>query len=95
MGVACGDLCSGVRAQPPFLHSQPLTDRLDEFVLTPPGTKPVLAVLPPNYEPIPHKPLFFDLALNRVGYPSLEHRMERKAGGITGFVKGLIWGSKS
>jgi signal recognition particle subunit SRP68 len=72
-----------------------LTERLDEFVLTPPGTKPLLASFPPNYAPVPHKPLFFDLALNNVEYPSLEHRVERKAGGITGFVKGLFWGSKS
>ena len=70
-----------------------LTDRFDKFVLTPAGTKPLLAPLPPNYEPIPHKPLFFDLALNHVEYPSLEHRVEKKAGGITGFVKGLLWGS--
>ncbi len=75
---------------------QPLTERLNEFVLTPPGVKPLLATLPPNYQPIPHKPLFFDLALNHVQYPSLEHRVEKKPGGITGFVKGLIsWGSKS
>ena len=74
---------------------QPLTERLDQFSLTAPGVKPVLAPLPPNYQPIPHKPLFFDLALNHMEYPSLDHRVEKKGGGITGFVKGLFWGKNT
>jgi len=46
-------------------------------------------------EPIPCKPLFFDLALHWVEFPSLDDKIEAqgKKGqtGITGFVKGL-WG---
>ena len=75
--------------------TQPLTERLDQFSLNPPGAKPQLAPLPPNYQPIPHKPLFFDVALNHMEYPSLEHRVEKRGGGITGFVKGLFWGKNS
>lgn len=78
-------------------YKQPLTQRLDQSVLTASssgGSKPTLASFPPDYRPIPHKPLFFDLALNHVEYPSLDHRVEKKSGGITGFVKGLIWGPK-
>ena len=45
--------------------------------------------------PVPCKPLFFDLALNHVTFPSLAENMENKksaaGAGITGFVKGL-WG---
>ena len=72
---------------------QPLTERLDEFLLVPPSHKPTLATIPPEYEPIPAKPLFFDLALNHIEPPSLEHRVEKKGGGLTGFMKGLLWGS--
>ena len=57
--------------------------------------KLVLASLPPDYQALPCKPLFFDLALNHVEFPSLAHQAEKKPGGITGLVKGWIWGSKS
>ena len=75
-------------------HTQPLTERADKFVLLPPGQKLTLAPFPPEYRPVPCKPLFFDLALNHVEFPPLGHRVEKKQGGITGFMKGLIWGSK-
>ncbi|KAH8286209.1 hypothetical protein KR054_004644 [Drosophila jambulina] len=52
--------------------------------------------LTPDMEPIPCKPLFFDLAMNYVELPSLEDKLEspgKKAGGVTGFVKGFLgWG---
>ena len=56
--------------------------------------KPNLVNFPPNFEPVPCKPLFFDLALNHVEMPDLEERVEKKKepGGITGFVKGWLWG---
>ncbi|XP_064406699.1 signal recognition particle subunit SRP68-like isoform X2 [Halichondria panicea] len=75
------------------LASKPLTERLDQFVLLPPSHKPILAPLPPDYQPIPAKPLFFDLALNHIEPPSLEHKVEKKPSGFTGFVKGLLWGN--
>ncbi|KAH8235081.1 hypothetical protein KR032_008378 [Drosophila birchii] len=52
--------------------------------------------LTPDMEPIPCKPLFFDLAMNYVELPSLDDKLEspgKKAGGVTGFVKGFLgWG---
>ena len=81
-----------------FFHSvQPLSERMDQFMLTPPSQKVTLAPLPPDYRPIACKPLFFDLALNHIEFPSLENKMEKKAagGGLTGFMKGLLWGKPS
>jgi len=66
-----------------------------EYVPIPPNQKPVLVPFPPDYQPINSKPFFFDLALNSVEIPDLSHRVEKKQGGITGFVRGLIWGSSS
>ncbi|XP_074647585.1 signal recognition particle subunit SRP68-like [Tubulanus polymorphus] len=76
---------------------KPLIDRLDEYVtdssLT--GKKPNLVPFPPDFQPIACKPLFFDLALNHLEFPSLDDKVEQKrGGGITGFVKGWLWGSK-
>lgn len=68
---------------------------MDEFAPVPPTQKVTLAPMPPDYQALPCKPLFFDLALNHVAFPSLAHRAEKKQGGITGLVKGWIWGSKS
>lgn len=50
---------------------------------------------PPEPEPIPCKPLFFDVASNHIDLPDIEHRLEKKkeAGGISGMVKGWFWGS--
>ncbi|XP_060660741.1 signal recognition particle subunit SRP68 [Drosophila nasuta] len=52
--------------------------------------------LTPDMEPIPCKPLFFDLAMNYVELPSLEDKLEspdKKGASITGFVKGFLgWG---
>nr|CAG4641629.1 EOG090X04NF [Eurycercus lamellatus] len=78
-----------------------LTQRLDEFVEDPSlvsGTPNVIK-LPPNMTPVPCKPLFFDLALNQISFPSLAENIESKknagSAGITGFVKGLWgWGGK-
>jgi len=55
-----------------------------------------LTKFPPDFEPIPSKPLFFDLALNLVQFPSLEDKVEQKpqAGGITNYFKGWLWGGK-
>ncbi|XP_069123968.1 signal recognition particle subunit SRP68-like [Argopecten irradians] len=74
----------------------PLADRLDQYVndksLT--SKKPNVTSFPPDFEPIPCRPLFFDLALNNLEFPSLEDKVEqKKAGsGITGMVKGWLWG---
>ena len=79
-----------------LLCVQPLSERMDQFMLIPPSQKVTLAPLPPEYRPIACKPLFFDLALNHIEFPSLESKVEKKAaGGLTGFMKGLLWGKPS
>lgn len=80
------------------LNEKPLTERLDHYLtdhsLT--SKKPQVTAFPPNFEPVPCKPLFFDLALNSVKFPSLGHRVEeKKAGGLAGYFKGWLWGSGS
>lgn len=92
----------GVTGQVSRLSSKdkrPLSDRLDEYVEDPrlSTKKAELVQFPPEFQPIPCKPLFFDLALSHVTFPSLEDKIEQKkqAGGITGLVKGSIgwlWG---
>lgn len=81
-----------------------LIDRLDEYAEDPSLTSssPQVAQVPPPMTSVPCKPLFFDLALNHVEFPSLDDKIENKktaaagvTGGLTGLVKGLWgWGSK-
>lgn len=71
-------------------------DRLDQYYEDPGllSKQPNIADFPPDFRAIPCKPLFFDLALNHIELPSLEDRLEQKrAGGLTGMVKGWLWGS--
>ena len=74
--------------------SKVLSKRLDVYLDDPKvvtGQVP-LTEFPPEFKPIPCKPIFFDLALNHLEMPSLEEETtEGTAGGLTGFVKGL-WG---
>merc|ERR1712016_241196 len=55
----------------------PLVDRLDEYYEDPNLTsgKPNLYPFPPSFQPIPCKPLFFDLAREHVEFPSLEKKI--------------------
>ncbi|XP_005095134.1 signal recognition particle subunit SRP68 [Aplysia californica] len=85
----------------PVTDKRLLEDRLDEFVTDKSlsSKKATLTHFPPNFEPIPCRPLFFDLALNHIEFPSLEDKLEaqKKAaggggGGLTGMVKGWLWG---
>ncbi|KAK4306411.1 hypothetical protein Pmani_021767 [Petrolisthes manimaculis] len=85
-----------------------LIDRLDEYVedsrLT--GTNPYVATVPTPMKSVHCKPLFFDLALNHISFPSLEHKVETSkkkqqqqqhqqeaapGGGLTGLVS-RWWG---
>ncbi|XP_029538034.1 signal recognition particle subunit SRP68-like [Oncorhynchus nerka] len=71
----------------------PLCERLDTFHLDPTlvGKQPNLVQFPPDFQPIPCKPLFFDLALNHVAFPPLEDKVEQKGkGGLTGYIKGIF-----
>ncbi|RZC27682.1 hypothetical protein BDFB_003840 [Asbolus verrucosus] len=85
-----------------YKSKKPLIDRLDEFREEPQllTKNPNIVSLPPAMEPIPAKPLFYDLALNFVEFPDLTEKLEggqpkQKGAGISGFVKGLWgWGKK-
>ncbi|XP_068119844.1 signal recognition particle subunit SRP68 [Hyperolius riggenbachi] len=73
--------------------NKPLSERLDNFSLdTSLVTKHARLVhFPPDFHPLPCKPLFFDLALNHVMLPSLEDKLEQKAkSGLTGYIKGIF-----
>ncbi|XP_049548749.1 signal recognition particle subunit SRP68 [Anopheles darlingi] len=83
--------------------SKPLYERLSHYKedATLNSRNPNVFKLVPEMEPIPAKPLFFDLALNFVEFPSLDDKIDQKAAGgkggagagMTGFVKGLFsWG---
>lgn len=83
----------GSKVQPLFFLLQPLCSRLDTFRLDPSlvGKKPSLVPFPPEFQPIPCKPLFFDLALNHVAFPPLDDKVEQKGkGGLTGYIKGIF-----
>uniref|UniRef100_A0A3B4DGH0 Signal recognition particle subunit SRP68 n=1 Tax=Pygocentrus nattereri TaxID=42514 RepID=A0A3B4DGH0_PYGNA len=74
-------------------YYQPLSERLDTFRLDPSllGKQPNLVQFPPDFQPIPCKPLFFDLALNHVAFPPLDDKVEQKGkGGLTGYIKGIF-----
>ncbi|XP_054721035.1 signal recognition particle subunit SRP68-like [Uloborus diversus] len=74
-----------------------LMDRLNEYRedATLVSPQPRIAQFPPDFKPIPCKPLFFDLALNQIEFPPLDDKIEqKKGGGITGFVRGWLGGWK-
>ncbi|XP_036852890.2 signal recognition particle subunit SRP68 isoform X2 [Manis javanica] len=73
--------------------NKPLVERFETFCLDPSlVTKQASLVhFPPGFQPIPCKPLFFDLALNHVAFPPLEDKLEQKAkSGLTGYIKGIF-----
>ncbi|XP_018655038.1 putative signal recognition particle 68 kD protein [Schistosoma mansoni] len=53
--------------------------------------------LPPKFHPVPVKPIFFDLALNHINFPSLDDKIGLKASapskssGLTGLMRGWLW----
>ncbi|XP_037545915.1 signal recognition particle subunit SRP68 [Nematolebias whitei] len=82
-----------VSTQQQVKDSTPLCDHLDTFRLdnTLVGKKPNLVQFPPDFQPIPIKPLFFDLALNHATFPPLDDKVEQKGkGGLTGYIKGIF-----
>lgn len=79
--------------------SKPLFERLSQYKEDQSlHTKnPNVFKMVPEMEAIPCKPLFFDLALNYVEFPSLEDKLQSADDkkGISGFVKGFLgWGGK-
>ena len=80
---------------------QPLSERLntyyeDSSLVT--GKKPNLVPFPPDFETVPCKPLFFDVAGSMVQLPDLADKIQSKektaGGGLGGMVKGWFWGKK-
>uniref|UniRef100_A0A670IFS6 Signal recognition particle subunit SRP68 n=1 Tax=Podarcis muralis TaxID=64176 RepID=A0A670IFS6_PODMU len=72
---------------------KPLSERFETFCLDPSlvSKQASLVHFPPEFQPIPCKPLFFDLALNHVTLPPLEDKVEQKAkSGLTGYIKGIF-----
>ncbi|KAJ8964866.1 hypothetical protein NQ317_006451 [Molorchus minor] len=89
--------------QKTYKSKKPLIERLDEFREDPQllSKNPNIVPLPPPMEPVPAKPLFYDLALNFVEFPDLTEKLDggqpkqKQGAGISGFVKGLWgWGKK-
>lgn len=78
---------------------QPLVDRLDVYFEDPnlTGKKANLVTFPPDFEPVPCKPLFFDVAGSMVELPDLGDRIETKKDATRGGIKGMVgwlWGKK-
>ncbi|XP_069553263.1 signal recognition particle subunit SRP68 [Brachyistius frenatus] len=87
------DETAEVPSQQQVKDNTPLCDRLEVFRLDPAlvGKQPNLVQFPPDFQPIPCKPLFFDLALNHVAFPPLDDKVEQKGkGGLTGYIKGIF-----
>jgi len=75
----------------------PLVDRLEQYYEDPELVKGKsnLVNFPPEFQAIPCKPLFFDLALNHLEMPSLDAKLEAGKGGEEsgkGGLGGWIWG---
>lgn len=76
------------------LEKIPLTDRLDIYLEDSSlCTQPNVARLALNFEPVQCKPVFFDIALNHLGLPNLDDKVEQKQQaqqGVKGFFKGFF-----
>ena len=78
----------------------PLDKTLDQWVkLTPACLKNLrITSLPPEYVPVPAKPLFFDIASNHVSLPSaVQEKVQasnQAKGGLGGYFRGWWGGSK-
>ena len=93
------DMTSGMAQLEVTSDKRAVSERLNKYQdgLDVASSKPNLVPFPPDFQPIPCKPLFFDIALNQVELPSLDDKLEQKAaaaGGITGFIKGWWGGGK-
>eukprot|EP00656_Telonema_subtile_P002861 TRINITY_DN11304_c0_g1_i7.p1 TRINITY_DN11304_c0_g1~~TRINITY_DN11304_c0_g1_i7.p1 ORF type:complete len:345 (+),score=127.93 TRINITY_DN11304_c0_g1_i7:980-2014(+) len=71
-----------------------LLDRLDEWAPVQPGAPANLIQIPPTLQPIPCKPVVYDLAFNHIMMPDLSHKAAKQQG-MFGKAKGLLgklWG---
>nr|CAB3266573.1 signal recognition particle subunit SRP68 [Phallusia mammillata] len=108
--VHASAVLDGVKDKPknPVDTKLPLCDRLEDFVDDPaisslnnkkPNAKTpsMTSSFPPPFEPVPCKPLFFDLALNHACFPSLESKLgqkQQKAGLTSMLSTWWGWGGK-
>ena len=83
------------------IKNVPLVQRLDQYYEDPDliKGKPNLVNFPPEFSPIPCKPLFYDVALYHVEMPSLDHKLGStesgaSSGGLGGWLGGWGWGKK-
>jgi len=79
-----------------YVLFQPIAERLEQYLPEDPSISAKNVTLiksPPDMQPIPCKPLFYDLAGNHVLLPDLRHKLEtqEKKGGISGYLK-TWWG---
>jgi len=73
----------------------PLVERLDQYYEDPDVAKgkSSLVRFPPEFDAIPCKPLFFDLAINHLEMPSLDSKLAtQQDGGQKSGLGGWIWG---
>ena len=55
-----------------------------------------LLEFPPEFQVMPCKPLFFDMASSHLGFPSLEHRTQTQTGAAVSAVTSMLsswWGT--
>ena len=54
---------------------------------------PITESFPPQFQPVPYKPVFFDLAYNQIEFPNLDSKLRptQKKAGISGLLSNL-WG---
>lgn len=72
-----------------------LEDRLDTWRTIKAGEAARLVDFPPSVQPIPCKPVLYDLAFNYVKMPDFSHRVTKKPEGMLGKAKGILgrlWG---
>lgn len=98
IGTGSGDETISYGKQQKLL-TKPLFERLSQYKEDQQlNTKnPNVFKLTPDMQPIPCKPLFYDLAFNFVEFPTLYEQLDspssKKGAGISGFVKGFLgWG---
>lgn len=90
-------LCDHHSADEPVVDNKcGLLERLDKWVEIKPGEPAHLIDFPPTVQPIPCKPVLYDLAFNHIQMPDTSHRAApKKNEGMLGKAKGILgrlWG---
>ena len=90
-GKSCMHVFSNLRHH---FFSQMLAESLEEFkLLKNESDLPTIATLPPDFQPIPCKPTFFDISLNHIGtYFSLFNGIPHYTGAIIPVMSIFLFG---